>query len=160
MRLIAFLLTLVGLVGAGFAGDRALRVWSDDNLPAAPVLARADAPDTASEPMPPAPATRWPTLFGEPQPPAPPAPPPPTPVAEPQPPKPPAPPLSSLGFALKGVVRAGDAVWGLVSHPTGERILRVGDEMAHGFIVDKIDEQGLWIDNGSDAHVLLGFPEG
>lgn len=160
MRLAAFLLTLVALVGAGFAGERALRVWSDDNLPAAPVIARAADGAATSQPMPPRDAMRWPALFGELQPPAPPEPPAPEPVAEPQPPKPPLPPLDSLGFALKGVVRSGDAVWGLVSHPTGERILRVGDEMASGFTVDKIDENGLWLDIGDDTPVLLGFPEG
>ncbi|WP_435205933.1 hypothetical protein [Tateyamaria sp. 1078] len=147
-------------MGAGVAGERALRIWSDDNLPAAAVTARATDAATSAEPTPPLAATQWPALFGELQPPAPPAPPAPEPVAEPQPPKPPAPPLDSLGFALKGVVRAGDAVWGLVSHPTGERILRVGDEMAHGFTVHRIDEQGLWLDNGGDTPVLMGFPEG
>jgi len=64
-----------------------------------------------------------------------------------------------LGYALKGVVKAGDTVWGLVSHPTGERILRIGDPLDAGYVVKDIDAQGLWVSIGVDKPVLLGFPE-
>lgn len=157
MRVIAFVLTLLALVGTGFAGEQALRVWTDEAVLVTPVkldvVARADSNGAGTSPTP----HRWPALFGELEPPAPVAPPAPAPAAEP---KPPAPPIDSLGYALKGVVRAGDAVWGLVSHPTGEQVMRVGDTLSDGFTITRIDEQGLWVDNGGDTPVLLGFPEG
>jgi len=124
---------------------------------AVPDVAVAPVADTAA----PA-AVIWPALFGEPQPPKPPAPPP-TPVVvpqeEPQPPAPPRPPLSSLGYSLKGTVRAGDAVWGLVSHPTGDQIMRVGDALADGMVIARIDATGIWVDTGGDDPELMGFAE-
>ncbi|MEL6886677.1 MAG: type II secretion system protein N [Pseudomonadota bacterium] len=157
----AFLVTLLALAAAGLAGDRFWRLWTVPQAGGQAVLARSvdtPAPDgTAPAQVPP---HRWRPVFGEVQPPAPPEPPaPPAPAPEPQPPAPPAPPIESLGFTLKGVVRAGDAVWGLVSHPTGERVVRVGDELADAVTVARIDEQGLWVDNGGDAPVLLGFAD-
>ncbi|MEL7091485.1 MAG: hypothetical protein AAFN94_07100 [Pseudomonadota bacterium] len=158
MRVIAFVLTLLALVGTGFAGEQALRVFTDDAVPVVPVkLDRVTA--TGAQTNSAAQSThRWPDLFGELQPPVPVAPPARESVAAE--PKPPAPPIESLGYALKGVVRAGDAVWGLVSHPTGEQIVRVGDTLSDGYTVTRITEQGLWVDAGSDTPVLLGFPEG
>ena len=109
--------------------------------------------------------TVWPTLFGEPQPPIIVAPTPQSPqppvvaAAEPQPPAPPKPPLSSLGYELKGVVRAGDAVWSLVAHPTGARIMRVGDTLADGMHIARIDTAGVWVEIGPDTLEVLGFPE-
>ncbi|WP_415918924.1 hypothetical protein [Tateyamaria sp. SN6-1] len=157
MRFAAFVLTLLALVGAGFAGEQALRVWTDDAALAAPVqLGSTVEPSAGDTGTPPAPH-HWPALFGELEPPAPEAPEPPAPAAEP---KPPAPPIESLGYTLKGVVRAGDAVWGLVSHPTGEQIMRVGDVLSDGFTITHIDEQGLYVDTGHGTPVMLGFPEG
>ena len=102
----------------------------------------------------------WPALFGSSEPPAPPpAPPPPVMAAEIQPPAPPKPPLSALGYELKGVIQAGNAVWGLVSHPTGDQIMRVGDTLTDDMIIAKIDERGLWVDVGAEQPELLGFPE-
>ncbi|MCJ7874783.1 hypothetical protein [Phaeobacter sp. J2-8] len=60
---------------------------------------------------------------------------------------------------MKGVVRAGDAVWGLVSHPTGDQIMRVGDALTEGLVIVRIDEVGLWVDTGNDRPELLGFSE-
>jgi len=102
----------------------------------------------------------WPALFGSPEPPAPPpAPPAPVVVEEKQPPAPPKPPLSSLGYELKGVIQAGNVVWGLVSHPTGDQIIRVGDTLTDGTVIARIDEMGLWVDVGAGQPELLGFRE-
>ncbi|WP_299628587.1 hypothetical protein [uncultured Tateyamaria sp.] len=170
LRAIAAVITLVALAGLGFAGHRLYQVVLAEPGQAvtAPVLDASDPqpPQSAPEDLP----TRiWPAVFGALEPPAPPPPPPapapepqpPTPVVveEPQPPKPPAPPIESLGYTLSGVVRAGDAVWGMVSHPTGSRIVRVGDALAENVTVTRIDEAGLWVDNGGDAPVLLGFTD-
>ncbi|WP_189799582.1 hypothetical protein [Tateyamaria sp. syn59] len=105
--------------------------------------------------------TQWPPLFGEPQPPAPPTPAQPVvqTAVEPQPPAPPPVPLESMGYALTGVVRAGDAVWGMVSHPTGDQILRVGDQLNDKMAIARIDESGLWVDVGDEQTELLGFAE-
>lgn len=162
MRLIAAVMTLLMMAAAGLASQK-LWALSQEPLPQADRLAvKASAPGdggTQADQMPP---HQWAALFGELEPPAPPAPPPeppepPAPQAEPQPPKPPAPPVSSLGYRLKGVVRAGDIVWGLVSHPTGDELVRVGRELAPGVVVERIDADGLWVDNGGDAPELLGF---
>lgn len=160
MRFIATFFTLAALVATGFAG-KDLRAALSQGTPHVPAedLSRA-AEDVASPPAPAAPL-QWPALFGEPEPPKPPAPPP-APVQvveEPQPPSPPKPPLSSYGYTLKGTVRAGDAVWGLVSHPTGEQILRVGDVLVDDMTIARIDAAGLWVDTGDDDPELLGFPE-
>jgi hypothetical protein len=159
MRVIAAFFTLIMLAAVGLGGKAlrdALIEPTPQMAPATIALAVAevrDAPQSRSV------GIRWPALFGEPLPPAPPAPPAPVVVEEKQPPAPPRPPLSSLGYQLKGVVRAGDAVWGLVSHPTGDQIMRVGDAIAEGMVVARIDEAGLWVDIGEDAPVLLGFVE-
>lgn len=103
----------------------------------------------------------WPALFGEPQPPAPePEPQPPAPEPEPEPPAPPAPPLpplESLGYSLKGLVRANDVVWAMISHPTGDRVLRVGDTLQDDLIVTRIDETGIWVGNGQAEPQQLDF---
>ena len=164
MRIIAFGMTLIALGGAGIAGERLRVAWQsmqDEPLEVRVAVNAAD-PSTSdvTENLTPSAPFRWTPLFGELQPPAPPV----QPVvaepvaAEPQPPRPPLPPLDSLGFSLKGVVRSGDAVWGMVSHPTGERIIRVGEELAAGIRVDRIDAAGLWVDRGGDDAELLGFP--
>ena len=92
----------------------------------------------------------------EPQPPAPPEP-----AAEPQPPAPPAPPLASLGYSLKGLVSSGTARWAIVSHPTGERLLRIGDALPDTpYTVTAIDVRGLWASAAPEAEPqLLGFAE-
>ena len=160
MRLIAAIMTLVALAASGLAGQK---LHETLNTPpaelAGSVLARADM----AEPQSPAQATRsrrWPAVFGEPQPPLPPAPPPaqepPTPAQEPQPPRP---PIDSLGYALKGVVRVDEKIWAMVSHPTGDQLMQVGDTLSNGATIERIDEQGLWVENGQDDLVLLGFVE-
>lgn len=158
MRLIAYLTLLIGLAAAGRAGQMLWQEWQVPpvaGLPEGPVTEAAQAP----APQPPAPPRRWPALFGEKQPPAPPAPDPQPPEPEPQPPAPPAPPLSSLGYELKGVVRAEGTVWAIVSHPTGERILRVGTTLEDGLIVREITEEGVWIGPEGRDPELLGFPD-
>jgi hypothetical protein len=156
MRWLAWLLTPLTFAAAVWSGEMLWRVVQDP-LPAAasagPAAAAGDIVLDLPEPQPP---TRWPSLFGdyvppEPQPPRPVAPPTPEP-----PPRPPAPPLDSLGFALKGVVTTGGNRWAIVSHPTGDRLIRVGDTLADGVIVLSIDAEGLRVDNeGTEA--LLAF---
>jgi hypothetical protein len=157
MRLIAAIMTLLALAATAFAGQRLWDVTQTSPKIVQTVVSDAGLQESRQPPAALEPTRIWPALFGElepPKPPAPPTPPPPTPTAEPQPP---APPIESLGYRLKGVVRAGDAVWGLVSHPTGDQIVRVGRELAAGITVQRIDEDGLWVDNGGDEPVLLGF---
>ncbi|WP_270725265.1 type II secretion system protein N [Shimia sp. Alg240-R146] len=161
MRLIAALATLVALAALAFA---ALELQAALTTPVPAATASTNAPTSApqiarSEPQPP---RRWPAVFGiavkeEPQPPAPP-----TPAREPQPPTPPAPPIGSLGYTLKGMVRSGSddgrGDWAIVSHPTGDRLLRVGDLLTEGVTVADITEEGLWVDRDGER-ALLGFVE-
>ncbi len=158
MRLLAYLTLLILLAAAGRAGQILWQEWQVPpvaGLPEGPVAEPVDEP----EPQPPAPPHRWPALFGETQPPAPPEPEPQPPEPEPQPPAPSAPPLSSLGYELKGLVRAEGTVWAIVSHPTGERILRVGNELEHGLIVREITEEGVRIGPEGGEADLLAFPD-
>jgi len=67
--------------------------------------------------------------------------------------------VASLGYTLKGVVRAGSGTWAILSHPTGERLLRDGDALAEGIIVARIDEAGLWVSRDGDEPELLAFPK-
>ena len=154
MRFLAYFALALSLAAAAYAGQS---LWQELQVSYEPVTARTSLLPEA-EPQPPAeaqPPRRWPLLFGEKQPPLPPK-------AEeqeeePQPPAAKAPPLDALGYTLKGVVRAEGKVWAMVSHPTGEAIMRVGDELAAGMIVSKIDEQGLWAAPDGGEPALLGF---
>ncbi|WP_421906327.1 type II secretion system protein N [Mameliella sp.] len=157
MRWLAWLLTPLTLAAAIWAGNTLYRTLQDP-LPA-PRTAPLSTPDTglALDLPQPQPPMRWPSLFGsykppEPQPPKPPAPPV---VDEPQPP---APPIDSLGFALKGVVSNGDSSWAIVSHPTGERLMRVGDRLADGITVTAIEAGGVRLDNHG-APAFLSFTD-
>ncbi|PWJ15799.1 hypothetical protein [Jannaschia seohaensis] len=155
MRLAAAFITLVALGATALAGVELGEVLSEPDAQVLPAAA-TPAADVAA-PAPAAPMV-WPALFGEPAPPAPPAPPPPPmAAAEPQPPAPPRPPLSAMGYELKGLVAAGDDAWGLVSHPTGQRLLRVGDSLEEGRVVARIEAAGLWISTDGGAPELLGF---
>ncbi|WP_371229676.1 hypothetical protein [Roseovarius sp. 2305UL8-3] len=158
MRFVAFFALLISLGAAGWAGQM---LWQEMQVSYDPVSARTESAREA-EPQPPAqamPPRAWPILFGEKMPPLPPQPPEPPQAEEAKPPSPNAPPLDSLGYTLSGVVRADGAVWALVSHPTGDQVLRVGDDLGAGVIVARIDEQGLWAGAEGDEPALLGFPE-
>ncbi|WP_189371745.1 hypothetical protein [Tateyamaria omphalii] len=157
-------MTLIALGGAGIAGERLRVAWQ--SMQDGPIDTQLLVKEVSSEPnqsalqQPEKAPFRWTPLFGELQPPTVAV----APtvveqVAAPEPPKPPLPPLDSLGFSLKGVVRSGDAVWGMVSHPSGDRILKVGEELAAGIRIDRIDAAGLWVDRGESNPELLGFPE-
>ena len=74
-------------------------------------------------------------------------------------PTPPKPSLSSLGYELKGLIQTGDEVWGLVSFPGGDQILKEGDRLGADMTVEGIDDTGLWIDTGADTPELLAFPD-
>ncbi|APZ54036.1 type II secretion system protein N [Salipiger abyssi] len=152
MRILATLCTLAALAAAGWSGvvlwqELDTRTAAAQPVPAGVILTEAAA--TA----PPAPPRRWPALFGEPQPPAPPAP------AEPTPPAAAKPPLESLGYRLNGVVRSGNKVWAIVSHPAGEQLVRGGDRLGEGILIDRIDTEGMWISRDGDTPELLAFPE-
>ena len=156
MRLIALILTLAGLAAAGFAGQSLWQTLEADEAEAETPAQQA-AVSGGGPPTPARAARIWPALFGERQPPAPPAPA--QLQAEPQPPKPPKPPLTSLGYTLKGVVKAGNATWAIVSHPTGERLLRRGEKLDDGVQVVRIDERGLWLSRDGDDAELMAFPD-
>ena len=159
MRLFAAITTLATLAACLLAAQR-LQVAFAMPEDAPVILETAAVADAAPVAQPPRALYRWPPVFGHPQPPAPPvapAPPPPAPALEP--PRPPAPPIESLGYRLKGLVRSDAAVWALVSHPTGERIMRFGDSLAEGIVITRIDEAGVWLDTGGDALAVLGFSD-
>lgn len=157
MRLIAALLTLVALALAALAGHG---LWQElTRPPAAPMQSAASGTGGGEAPSAPQKqARRWPALFGEKQPPRPPAPPKQS-QAEPQPPRPPKPPIDSLGYHLKGVVQAGNATWAMVSHPSGEQLVRAGDTLREGVTVARIDRDGIWVSRDGDAPELLAFTE-
>lgn len=156
MRLVAALLTLVILGAAGLAGQMLYQeLQTPPTAPVQATLQTVQSQPTSSA----VPPRQWPALFGEPQPPAPPASEPQPPAPEPQPPAPSMPPLDSLGYGLKGVVRINDNDWAIVSHPTGERLVRVGDVLQEGLIVTRIDDVGLWVSANGAAAELLGFEE-
>ncbi len=154
MRWLAWLLTPLTLAAAVWSGEMFYRVWQDP-LPAAPAAAPMSVDALALDLPEPQPPMRWPSLFGTFTPPEPQPPQPPTPVVEVAP-QPPAPPLDSLGFALKGLVSDGDNRWAIVGHPTGDRLMRVGDTLAEGVVVTGIETEGLRIDNrGHEAFLAF-----
>ncbi|MBY6092504.1 type II secretion system protein N [Maritimibacter alkaliphilus] len=157
MRLVAFALLGVALAAAAWSGHM---LWEelqqDADLVGAEILATTAEPRPSAASAPP---RRWPALFGEPQPPAPSPPEPAAPREEPQPPAQPQPPLTSLGYSLRGVVRSGDSTWAMVSHPTGEILLRPGQSLAEGVDVVRVDEAGVWVSRQGGEAELLGFPD-
>lgn len=156
MRILALVALLMSLAAAGWAGQL---FWQEWQVSYAPIAPRAPGVGREEEPQPPAdalPPRKWPLLFGEKMPPLPPTP---EEAAEPEPPAPKAPPIDALGYTLKGVVRADGQVWAMVSHATGDEVLRVGEELTPGMIISKIDERGLWAGVEGAEPALLGFPE-
>lgn len=155
MRLIAPLLTLTALALAGLAAQQLMLLLTapQHQLTQLPPLQQ----QTESQPPQPRSSAAWQPLFGEKQPPR--APKPPQQQAEPQPPKPQLPPLESLGYVLKGRVQAGQATWAIVAHPSGEQLVRQGDQLREGIKVLRIDAQGLWISRQGAAAEVLGFAE-
>lgn len=154
LKLLAYVLIPVAFLGVAAA---AWSLWltlegtgSDlsDRPEATPLTSVAAVPERA-------PPRRWVALFGEPQPPS-------APKVEPQsptPPKPAGPPLESLGYRLKGVIRISGEEWAMVSHPTGELLLRTGDQLTEGVNVLEISAEGLWVGHAEDRR-LLAFEEG
>lgn len=158
MRLISAILTLAALALTAWAGQG---LWLE--LSHAPATAAAPAQAAVAGAAPTHPAAPqsapWPALFGERQPPKPQPPAAQPTKAEPQPPRPPKPPIESLGYRLKGVVQTTDATWAMVSHPTGEQLVRNGDPLGEHMTVSGIDAQGLWVSRDGDAPELLKFEE-
>lgn len=155
MRWLAWLLTPLTLAAAVWSGEGLYRVMQNP-LPEVSEDVPAPRDETLALDLPePQPPMRWPALFGTYIPPEPQPPRPPEPVLA-EPPRPPAPPLDSLGYALKGVVSDGDTRWAIISHPTGERMIRVGDALADQIIVTAIETGGLRVDNhGEDAFLAF-----
>jgi len=58
-------------------------------------------------------------------------------------PQPPAPPLSSLGYTLRGVIVNDGQSWAIITNPSGDRIVKVGDMLTAGIKVAAIDDTGL-----------------
>ncbi|WP_412552893.1 type II secretion system protein N [Shimia sp. MIT1388] len=157
MRLIAGLCTVLCLGVAGWAG---WQLAKELRAPPGPLTLpeKSQQAEEAAPPQAERPPRRWTALFGERQPPTPQAAAP-TPKEEPQPPKAPKPPLSSLGYTLKGMVRDGGNSWAIVGHPTGDRLLRIGDLLEPNVEVAIINEQGLWVSRDGDDPELMAFPE-
>lgn len=151
MRLLAYTLTLGLLAVAGWLGYGLYQKLQQPHV--SPTLAATLASSPTGEATPPAPPRRWPLLFGER---AAPVPQPPEEKQPPQPPQPPLPPLENLGYSLKGIVRNNGADWAIVTHPTGDQILRAGDHLTPDFQVDEIAEEGLWL-LARGERVLLRF---
>lgn len=148
VRLLAFLVTLAALAGVALAGKEFQRVWTG-----VPTDREAPAQTAQTAQSPPTDAPRaergdWPALFGEKkvEPPKPPEP--------PTPPAPPTPPVASLGYALSGTVARNGALWAILSHPTGGRILKVGDELEPGITVVDIDATGVWFETSRGREAL------
>lgn len=150
MHLISAFCTLIALAAAAQAGHL---LWQEIQGPSSlPARALAAAPAAVQQPAAaPAPPRSWAPLFGEKQPPQPPAAAPAASASEP--------PLASLGYALQGVVQAGEATWAMISHPAGARLLRAGDELPGGVKVVRIDSRGLWLSRSDGAPELLNFPQ-
>lgn len=154
MRLIAPLFTLAALALAALAAQQ---LWL---LLSAPQHQQAQRPPLSQQaaepqPQPPRSSAPWLPLFGEKQPPRPASPA----KQQPQPPKPSLPPIESLGYVLKGRVQAGQATWAIVAHPSGEQLVRQGDQLREGIKVLRIDAQGLWISRQGAAPEVLGFDD-
>ncbi len=158
MRAIAFLASLVALAGLAFAGQKLQKAWVSE--PQVVTSERSGQAQRVAELQPPrsSQARDWPAVFGErvvpePQPPAPPKPPEP-----PAPAPPPAPPIESLGYSLKGTVELGGSFWAIVSHPTGDQVLSIGDELTNGIKVVEITEEGLGLETARGRE-FIGFDE-
>ncbi|UWQ35175.1 hypothetical protein K3555_21180 (plasmid) [Leisingera sp. M527] len=152
MRLISAFCTLIALAAAAQAGQL---LWQEVRAPSSlPARALAAAPAAVQQPAAaPAPPRSWAPLFGEKQPPQPQAP------ASAPAASATEPPLASLGYALQGVVQAGEATWAMISHPAGARLLRAGDELPGGVKVVRIDSRGLWLSRRDGVPELLNFPQ-
>ncbi|WP_298295297.1 hypothetical protein [uncultured Litoreibacter sp.] len=155
MRYFAFLASLLALAGIGIAGFEVQHVLQSE--PVAANVSNSNPSRPAVEPQPPRSleSQRWPAVFGEivvpePQPPEPPAP--------PAPPPPQSPPVDALGYVLNGTVELDSGVWAIVSHPAGEKVLTVGDQLEEGATVVEIDAEGLWLETARGRE-LLGFGE-
>jgi len=141
MRLIASLMTFGCLALAAWLGQQLWQLHSTLQ-PAPPALSAQLAPGPATTGAAPARARIWPALFGTPV------------TVEPQPPAPPLPPIASLGYRLKGVVRNGSADWAIVTHPTGDLLLKAGDMLTEGVEVLEISAEGLWLGNAEQRQLL------
>lgn len=154
-RFLAFIVTLAALGAGGWLGKALWETRETALIPPPKIeIARAGSgEDTPSE------ARRsrgWPALFGELAPPAPaqdntPEPQPPAPEPEAVPPSP---PLESQGYGLSGIIRSGDKRWAIVTHPTGDKILRAGDQLADGATVVEITAEEIVVETGRGRETL------
>lgn len=153
MRLMVVIASVALVATAARTGQQ---LWQQWQLPVTPAVltipqAAPGALDHAGQRK----ARNWPALFG-------PEDDPPSMAPEPvfsDPPKPPPPDLASLGYRLKGLVRADNAEWALISHPDGDRVLRLGDTLEAGLIVQEISAAGVRIGPSGELGEMLAFPK-
>ncbi|WP_135507085.1 type II secretion system protein N [Roseovarius aestuariivivens] len=156
MRLLAYITLLVALGSAGWAAQL---LWEELHAEPKPQIRRSVSPEQAAKSPELQPVSRqWPALFGEPRPPAAPEPPAPQ-REEPQPPPKVMPPLESLGYTLTGVVELSGVIWAMISHPSGDMVLREGDALIEGMTVTRITKTALWVKSEGGEEVSLGFPQ-
>ena len=105
----------------------------------------AQSPNQQSKPEAP-----WPVIFGTYEPDALPPPPPPEPEPEVT--------VFSHNYTLKGLFASATNSWAIVSDPGGEYLLRTGDELPGGALVDKITENGVWLKT-PQGRALIAFTE-
>lgn len=134
-------------IAAGFgAGHLGLTLLGGQQGATAVIV--TSAPDVTNTPEPKSTAdTPWPAVFGtyEPDAPAPAAP---EPVVT----------VVNHNYTLKGLFASSANSWAIVSDPGGEYLLRTGDELPGGALVDEITEEGVWLET-AQGRELIAFGE-
>lgn len=69
-----------------------------------------------------------------------------------------APAVVNHNYLLKGLFASADSSWAIVADPTGEYLLRAGDELPGGALVSDINEEGVWLMT-SQGRELIAFGE-
>lgn len=141
------MLGFIAAIAAGFgAGHLGLLLLGQQQDVTARAKAAAPGPVDVLEPesTPPAP---WPDIFGKFEPDAPPAPKPEPPVS-----------VVNHNYILKGLFASARNSWAIVSDPGGEYLLRKGDELPGGALVDEISEEGVWLET-AQGRELIAFEE-
>jgi hypothetical protein len=136
------LLGFLCAIGAGYgAGHLGLTLFGAP-VPEENVVVRVDpqsvAATQAGGEQPP-----WPDAFG---------------VFVPEPPAPPEPEpeavVVNLNYLLKGLFANGSTAWAIVSDPSGEYLLRAGDELPGGALVKSIDKAGVWLETPQGPQLI------
>ncbi|MBV1863497.1 MAG: hypothetical protein KUG74_03590 [Rhodobacteraceae bacterium] len=141
------MLGFIAAIAAGFGtGHLGLSLLGQQQDITARVKASTPGPVDVLEPqaVPPAP---WPDIFGKFEPDA-------LPVPEPEPPV----RVVSHSYILKGLFASARNSWAIVSDPGGEYLLRKGDELPGGALVEDISEEGVWLIT-AQGRELIAFGE-